>query len=142
MLTLVWDNTRALITGKEIRVRLAVKRRGKERRRAVDPARVEEEKEQEQEQEQEQEHPVDKPVEKPVEEAKEEKKTGEEKSKEEEEKKPEEEKEVSVAAPENAVPATEWIVCLNQTLPEFGISRNRLYRSRFFDSVFSIFQKR
>ena len=135
MLTLVWDNTRALITGKEIRVRLAVKRRGKERRRAVDPARVEEEKEQEQEQEQ--------PVEKPVEEAKqEEKKTGEEKSKEEEEKKPEEEKEVSVAAPENAVPATEWIVCLNQTLPEFGISRNRLYRSRFFDSVFSIFQKR
>ena len=137
MLTLVWDNTRALITGKEIRVRLAVKRRGKERRRAVDPARVEEEKEQEQEQEQEQ------PVEKPVEEAKqEEKKPEEEKSKEEEEKKPEEEKEVSVAAPENAVPATEWIVCLNQTLPEFGISRNRLYRSRFFDSVFSIFQKR
>lgn len=135
MLTLVWDNTRALITGKEIRVRLAVKRRGKERRRAVDPARVEEEKEQEQEQEQ--------PVEKPVEEAKqEEKKPEEEKSKEEEEKKPEEEKEVSVAAPENAVPATEWIVCLNQTLPEFGISRNRLYRSRFFDSVFSIFQKR
>ena len=135
MLTLVWDNTRALITGKEIRVRLAVKRRGKERRRAVDPARVEEEKEQEQEQEQ--------PVEKPVEEAKqEEKKTGEEKSKEEEEKKPEEEKEESAAAPENAVPATEWIVCLNQTLPEFGISRNRLYRSRFFDSVFSIFQKR
>lgn len=137
MLTLVWDNTRALITGKEIRVRLAVKRRGKERRRAVDPARVEEEKEQEQEQEQEQ------PVEKPVEEAKqEEKKPEEEKSKEEEEKKPEEEKEVSAAAPENAVPATEWIVCLNQTLPEFGISRNRLYRSRFFDSVFSIFQKR
>ena len=135
MLTLVWDNTRALITGKEIRVRLAVKRRGKERRRAVDPARVEEEKEQEQEQEQ--------PVEKPVEEAKqEEKKPEEEKSKEEEEKKPEEEKEVSVAAPENAVPATEWSVCLNQTLPEFGISRNRLYRSRFFDSVFSIFQKR
>ena len=135
MLTLVWDNTRALITGKEIRVRLAVKRRGKERRRAVDPARVEEEKEQEQEQEQ--------PVEKPVEEAKqEEKKPEEEKSKEEEEKKPEEEKEVSAAAPENAVPATEWIVCLNQTLPEFGISRNRLYRSRFFDSVFSIFQKR
>ena len=113
-------------------MRLAVKRRGKERRRAVDPARVEEEKEQEQEQEQE----------KTVEEAKEEKKPEEEKSKEEEEKKPEEEKEVSVAAPENAVPATEWIVCLNQTLPEFGISRNRLYRSRFFDSVFSIFQKR
>ena len=131
----MWDNTRALITGKEIRVRLAVKRRGKERRRAVDPARVEEEKEQEQEQEQ--------PVEKPVEEAKqEEKKPEEEKSKEEEEKKPEEEKEVSAAAPENAVPATEWIVCLNQTLPEFGISRNRLYRSRFFNSVFSIFQKR
>ena len=136
----MWDNTRALITGKEIRVRLAVKRRGKERRRAVDPARVEEEKEQEQEQEQEK--PEEKPVEKPVEEAKEEKKPEEEKSKEEEEKKPEEEKEVSVAAPENAVPATEWIVCLNQTLPEFGISRNRLYRSRFFDSVFSIFQKR
>ena len=128
----MWDNTRALITGKEIRVRLAGKRRGKERRRAVDPARVEEEKEQEQEQEQE----------KTVEEAKEEKKPEEEKSKEEEEKKPEEEKEVSVAAPENAVPATEWIVCLNQTLPEFGISRNPLYRSRFFDADFSIFQKR
>ena len=29
MLTLVWDNTRSLITGKEIRVRLAVKRREK-----------------------------------------------------------------------------------------------------------------
>ena len=138
MLTLVWDNTRSLITGKEIRVRLAVKRRGKERRRAVDPARVEEEKEQEQEQEK----LVEKPVEKPVEEAKEEKKPEEEKSKEEEEKKPAEEKEVSAAAPENAVPATEWIVCLNQTLPEFGISRNRLYRSRFFDADFSIFQKR
>lgn len=132
MLTLVWDNTRALITGKEIRVRLAVKRRGKERRRAVDPARVEEEKEQEQE----------KPVEEAKEEAKEEKKPEEEKSKEEEEKKPAEEKEVSAAAPENAVPATEWIVCLNQTLPKFGISRNRLYRYRFFDADFSIFQKR
>lgn len=96
---------------------------------------MEEEKEKEQENE--------KPVEEGKEEAKEEeKKLEEEKSKEEEEKKPEEEKEVSAAAPENAVPATEWIVCLNQTLPEFGISRNRLYRSCFFDADFSIFQKR
>lgn len=128
MLTLVWDNTRSLITGKEIRVRLAVKRRGKERRRAVDPARVEEGKEQEQE--------------KPVEEAKEEKKPKEEEEEKEKPAEKEEEKEVSVAAPENVATATEWIVCLNQTLPEFGISRNRSYRSRFFDSDFSIYQIR
>lgn len=102
MLTLVWDNTRSLITGREIRVRLAVKRREKERgKRAVDPAKVEEEKPKEEEEE------------KP----KEEEEVKEEKPKEEEEEKPtaeeeeKEEKKVITAAPENAT-ATECIVCL------------------------------
>ena len=100
MLTLVWDNTRSLITGREIRVRLAVKRREKERgKRAVDPAKVEEEVKEEEE---------EKPKEEEVK---------EEKPKEEEEEKPtaeeeeKEEKKVITAAPENAT-ATECIVCL------------------------------
>lgn len=111
MLTLVWDNTRSLITGREIRVRLAVKRREKERgKRAVDPAKVEEEVKEEEE-----EKPKEEEEEKPKEEEEEEVKE-EVKPKEEEEEKPtaeeeEEEKKVITAAPENAT-ATECIVCL------------------------------
>ena len=112
MLTLVWDNTRSLITVREIRVRLAVKRREKERgKRAVDPAKVEEEVKEEEE-----EKPKEEEEEKPKEEEEEEEVKEEVKPKEVEEEKPtaeeeEEEKKVITAAPEKAT-ATECIVCL------------------------------
>ena len=115
MLTLVWDNTRSLITGREIRVRLAVKRREKERgKRAVDPAKVEEEKPKEEEEEkpkEEEEVKEEKPKEDEEEEVKEEVKPKEEEEKPTAEEEEKEEEKVITAAPENAT-ATECIVCL------------------------------